>query len=454
MQAKANKKQTFWVLLIALALIALCTGGLWAYIKSADAKFGIQEAAAANLPQGEGALITREKYDSYPLILETTDVDTWSGGFGLMRDEKDRLESLKAEYASGKRPTGAAPSLPAETGFAILPLDPNSFGGIAEYYFLPVTLLTDEQLLQLIAYSAQKGTSFTAGTLTVKNSTRGDNVYRVNRLLSAGESERQLTLAHRCIEEGLAPDQAEEPALSLPVSGVTHISLIPKPATGTDTFAFYPFRELNDEELLLEAYRDYKDIAKVYTWLDASEEEGLSPTEDNAWMRSLLEDVSLMPISAQHIRSSYVRKEATGEIHLMGVFESARVNGKKTNYSVTASYPDRQLMFLTVSLDDQNNPDGASSQLPETGENINDPKWAELAKKTVERIDSSGIEKVEADSFMTADNGQIPCIQYIVNMRDGGCYALAIRLSDGGMNYIIYAPVGPDPFEWVMKNSW
>jgi len=454
MQAKANKKQTLWVLLAALALIALCTGGLWAYIKSADAKFGIQEAAAANLPQGESAFITREKYDSFPLILETTDFDTWNSGFGLISDEKDRLESLKAEYASGKRPDGAAPSLPAETGFAILPLDPNSYGGMTEYYFLPETLLTDEQLLQLIAYSAEKGNAFTEDTLTVKNSTRGDSGYPINRMFSAGERERVLRLARRCMEEGLTPDPEKEPALSLPVSGATYVPLSPGTDGGTGVFALYPFREMTDEELLYQAYSDYKAMAVAYTWLDASKEEGINPTEDNAWMRSLLEDVSHMPLSAVTTRSSYIRKEATGEIILEGVYESARVNGQKTEYYVTASYPDRQLLYLMVSLNDQNSPDDASFQLPETGENIDDPKWADMSKKAVERIDPTGIEKVESHGIIGIDGGRNPCFDYIVTMQDGRCYALSIRLSDGRMNFIIYAPVGPDPREWVMENPW
>lgn len=100
----------------------------------------------------------------------------------------------------------SAPALPAETGFTILPLDPASFGGMTEYYFLQEALFTDKQLLQLIAYGEEKGTPFTADTLTVKNSTRGDTGYSVNRLFSSGEGERLLTLARQCMDEGLAPD--------------------------------------------------------------------------------------------------------------------------------------------------------------------------------------------------------------------------------------------------------
>jgi hypothetical protein len=40
MQSKANVRQTLWVLLIALVLAALCIGGLWAYVKNADALKG------------------------------------------------------------------------------------------------------------------------------------------------------------------------------------------------------------------------------------------------------------------------------------------------------------------------------------------------------------------------------------------------------------------------------
>ncbi len=453
MQAKAGRKQAIFVLLTALVLVAICTGGLWAYIQSADAKFGIQEAAAANLPQAENAFITREKYDSPPPVEETGDIDTWTGGFGLMYEEKGRLEKLQSEYADGKRPGSAAPTLPAETGFAILPLDPNGFGGMTEYYFLPETILTDEQLLQLIAYSAQKAETFTKDTLTVKNSTRGYSDYPMNRMYSARERDRVIRLARRCMEEGLTPDSKSAPAISLPVAGAAHIPLPPKADGSTQVFTIYPFREMTDEELLYQAYIDSIPLADEYAWLDATKE-GFNPTEDKAWIRSVLEDVSKMPLSAVPTRNTYIRKEATGEIHLDGTFETALADGKKTRYYVAAKYPDRMLLTLMVTLEGPNSPGEDSVEMPEDEKVFNDPKWAEIARKTVERIDTTGIEKVEADTFMLGDAGRVPCIQYIVNMQDGGCYALAIRLSDGGINYILYAPVGPDPFEWLMANSW
>ncbi len=406
MQTKANGKQTIWVLLIALLLITLCIGGLWVYVKSADAEIGMHEVAVADLPKDENAFITWEKYDNFPPLFETEDDLKWSSGFGLMRNEKERLNSLKAEYANGRRPDLAAPTLPSETGFAILPLDPASYGGLTEYYFLPEALLTDEQILQLIAYGEEKGTPFTADMLTVKNSTRGDSGYHVNRLLSAGEKERLFNLARRCFEDGLVPEQPKAPAL--PVSGIAYVPLIPEPVFGIDTFIFYPFRELSDEELLWEAYNP---SIKDYTLLNISEESDLNPVADNAWMRALLEDVSLMPISANHVQSDYVRKDATEEIRLDGIFESARVNGQKMEYRIFVGYPDKQLWYLMVSLNDQNNPAAAASADVPT-ESIQDPKWEETARLVVERIDPSGISKAEAKRLSWMGDSKFPCVEY------------------------------------------
>lgn len=60
MQTKANEKQTIWVLVIALALILFCIGGLWAYVQSADAETGVQEASATELPEEDEISVTWE----------------------------------------------------------------------------------------------------------------------------------------------------------------------------------------------------------------------------------------------------------------------------------------------------------------------------------------------------------------------------------------------------------
>ncbi len=66
MQTKANGKQTLFVLLIALVLIALCLGGLWTYIQSADAETGMQEISLVQIPEASTIASTPEKYDNFP----------------------------------------------------------------------------------------------------------------------------------------------------------------------------------------------------------------------------------------------------------------------------------------------------------------------------------------------------------------------------------------------------
>ncbi len=104
MQSKANNRQTVWVLLIAFVLIALCLGGLWTYIQSADAETGVTETSLAQIPGEDEITITMEKYDNFPPHQETKGFRIWTQGFGLMQIEKDRLEAMKEAYANGARP--------------------------------------------------------------------------------------------------------------------------------------------------------------------------------------------------------------------------------------------------------------------------------------------------------------------------------------------------------------
>jgi hypothetical protein len=276
MQVKASKKQTLGVLLIALVLVSLCTGSLWAYVKNADAETGVTETSAAQIPGEDEFIITREKYDNFPPHQETKDTMFWTQGFGLMKSEKERLAALQMAYLEGKRPSKPVPTQPLNNGLAILPLDPVSFGGETEYYFLPKQALTDDQLLQLIAYGEEKGIPFTADTLTVRNSMRGSDS-QSNRKFSAGELGRLTNLMQRAYQEGLVSPVPGTTDFSTPITGIAYIPLNPY-AYGLDLFALYPLRELTDDELLLDVYALRLD--KGYTILNPAMEVNLNPAAD------------------------------------------------------------------------------------------------------------------------------------------------------------------------------
>jgi hypothetical protein len=161
MQAKANGKQTLWVLAIALVLIAICTGGLWAYVIGAETETGIQDASAAEMPEEARDTIVYESYDEYPG--SNKDVLLSEGELRL-------LEKMQKAYAQGERPVEKTPTLPDKTGFAIIPLNPNDYGGMTEYYILPGRDLTEQEILQLIEHGEEVGVPFTPQTFTTKNS--------------------------------------------------------------------------------------------------------------------------------------------------------------------------------------------------------------------------------------------------------------------------------------------
>ncbi len=348
MYIDACKKQTLFVLLASLLFIFLCLGGMWAHVKSADAQTGITEASQAKIPEEDEITIIREKYDNFPPHQETDDTLFWCEGFGLMQSEKERLSTLKEAYANGLCPMEPAPATPVNAGVAILPIDPDSFGGMREYYFLPKVRLTDEQLLQLIAYGEESGTPFTAETLTVKNSMRGSD-WLTNRQLSAGEAGRWGNLSHRASQEGLKAPDSGIGSLALPLSGVAYIPLNPN-TYGLEKFALYPLRELTDEELLLDVYKLRS--GEGYTYLNPAAEANLNQAANAQSIRALLEDVTSVPIWAKMTRISYSRKDSTGDIQVTASSDSARINGLPASYTAIFDWESGQPIYIDHYVDD------------------------------------------------------------------------------------------------------
>ena len=451
MQAKANGKQTLWVLLMALVLIALCTGGLWAYVQSAGAETGVQETSLPKLPEENSITITWEKYDNFPLKEETRDYTYWKEGYGLILSEKVRLAPLKEAYAKGSRPLAPAPELPYETGFAIVPLDPTYFGGICEYYFLPQTALTDEQLLQLIAYGEEKGEPFIAETLTAKNSMRGYG--EKNRLFSAGESERQLNLVQRIRQEGLDAPEPSLPALTLPISGIAYVPMNPNLTAGLDAFVFFPFRELTDDELLLYSSRYIYDAE--YTYLNLAEETNLNPAEDIKRIRALMENLMHMPLSAKQTGINYRRKESTGEIRVAAQFESALINGKKTHYIAKIDLQSGQPVYLHQYVDDKAFPTSPNSVLiPKITEDINDSRWADVAGEAVQKLTDRTVKRVAPTNREYLEGYMCWGARFTVYLEDGSTYQVIILIPEGTVIEVYYSPNWQDAMTWYNENHW
>lgn len=439
MQVKANGKQALWVLLIALVLIALCLGGLWTYIQSADAETDVMETSLAEIPEENEISIAMEKYDNY--LMASDFGFLFENGKMLQEVEIQRLSKLLKAYAEGLRPISSAPSLPDELGFAIVPLDPNEFAGMTEFYFLPDMELTDQELLMLIAYGEKVGVPFTQNTLSTKNCVRWFNTY-CNRYLSAGESARRSNLLSRVRMEGLRPESAESTELTpakLPVSSVGSIRIFSVVSDALDTFEFYPIREMTDEELLQTIFLGQE---SGYTILNPATNKGLNPAEDMAKMRSLLENMMGMPMSANSTCLWYSQKDLTGEIRLSAEFTSALVNGKKTEYAVTVQMLSGKILYIEQRSSYPYTPGAA---VPPPSPDIHDRRFMDMALKAV-----SGLTKEEAASASPTgseanSDSMEAYISFDVGMKDGGSYAVNIRCSDGMLMSAQYMPDDREP---------
>lgn len=456
MYARGNRRQTIGVLLASFLLIILCIGGLWMYIKSADAETGVQETAVATLPEEENISITWEKYDNYPANGKEEDLEQKFIGTGLTRKEKERLPALIEAYTNKTGPGLRFPArfIPDVDGLAIVPLDPMDYAGMTEYYILPSEALDDQQMMQLIDYSAQKGETFTAETLTSKNCMRGGHA-RSNRYFSAGEEERRDILIGRIQMEGLRP---VSPALSqekLPVKGMASLPLRADKHSGIDEFHFYPIREMTDIELMQSVYLTYE---SGYTYLKPAEDDSLKPAKDLAKVRALLEKYMGMPMAAKNYALGYIRKDATGEIRLRANFQTALVNGKRVHYFVNVDYK----TGLPLNIDQFTWIKSAKAVSEDaTGEAVKSLSEAELlaiTRSLVEDVSTVAITSVVADGVVTPEqiddqNDEEIVSEHVmivhVELEDGNQYLVNIRVSDGVVIVFSYRPVGePEQFMW------
>ncbi len=428
MQTKASKKQALWVLLISLVLLALCIGGLWSYVKSADAETGVTETSLAQIPGEDGITITMEKYDNFPPHQETKGYKIWALGFGLMEIEKERLAAMKEAYANGTRPTETALTLPQNNTLAILPLDPLSFGGETAYYFLPKSMLGDEQLLQLIDYGERTGKPFTAETLTVRNSMRGSDSM-TSRQFSAGELGRYANLAQRAIQEGLKRPESITPDPSKPLTGVAYIPLNMY-AYGIEMFALYPLRALTDEELLQDFYTLRMD--EGFTLLSPAKETDLNPALDAQKVRALLSDVLQMPASAKLTLLGYKRQDSTGEIRLTATFESARINGKRTDYSISLDLNTWSPLCISQEVDDLAFPDNNIDKMPVPPKvELHDTRWKDITIQAVAKCNADPVDRVEAEGYAYAGNERQACGVFRVILKNDDTYNVVVQFSDG-----------------------
>ena len=415
-----------WAFITSFLLITLCIGGLWVYVSNADAETEVKETPVAALPEKDKASIVWEKYDNYPVASNYG--YKFQNGKVLMEVEIRRLSKLVEAYAEGLRPESSAPSLPEERGFAIVPLDPNEFAGMTEYYFLPDTVLTDQELLMLIAYGEKMNVPFTESTLTTKNCARWFDTY-CNRYFSAGESARRSNLNSRVLMEGLRPKSFAPTDITLtklPVSSVCGIRMSSTYAETFYTFEFYPIRELTDEELLQTMFLVHEEGG--YSILTPTQNNDLNPTEDKAKMRSLLEDIMGMPMSAKSTSLWYSQKDLASEIGVHAEFQSAMVNGQETKYTVTVERSSEKILYIEQRTSYPYTPGAADTPLlPE----LQDKRYMNMAMKAISSLTNEEAIFASPTRSEASSDSMEAYISFDVSMKNGGTYTVNIKCSDG-----------------------
>ncbi len=446
-QNQVYKKQAIFALLLALALILASTGGLWLFVVQADAETGLQETEEAQLLETSAVIILREKYDNFPSDVNEGDFVATYQGFALTPAEKERLESIREKFASGSRPMEKAPSLPAETGFAIVPLNPDDYAGMTEYFFLPGQRLTDEQLLQLIAYGEEKGVPFTADTLSVKNCMRGGAI-ETNRFRSAGEDARRDILYRRIVEEGLRPQKQSTSEIALPLTTVADIPVNPDVNSGLDVFHFNPIREMTDEEiiteLLLGTSADY--------YLNPQTDEDLQPVKDVAKARSILENVFSMPLSAAKDVFHYSTDAKNGTKLMQVTFKTPKINGVEFSYYLVIELESGQCRTMSSNIMDDNlyytdgngyqmygSKTGGSSQ---AAVDMEDQRCIQSTKAVVEKLTSIQIAQIKPITKVSIGNTHDAGIYMAVEMADGTAYIVTVRYADAVVTGIDYQSGG------------
>jgi hypothetical protein len=299
----------------------------------------------------------------------------------LAKEEQARCVDLLTRYAQGERPKASAPDDPLQSGFAVVPLAPEAYEGLAQYVFLPGRVLSDEELMQLIDYYALKGNTFDPSSLNESNCMRGGCV-EVNRARTTEEEKRLRALEERYRKERLRPTGTL--STNTASGSIVTVMLNEKEHAGLNSFTFYPLRRLTDEELLELIDQNLQN--SLYN------QEGFEVDwkGDEATCRTIAKRLFDMEESASLTQDGYSRGDAVRPDLYTALFEAVQQNDARRLYVVSI---DRStgLLYSAITVPPDNLPQATAApglaasespvytaQLPEP--DLNDPKWTEAAR--------------------------------------------------------------------------
>jgi hypothetical protein len=339
----------------------------------------------------------------------------------MTAEEGERARTLLKAYQAGTRPAENVLNKLEYVVVGVYTLNLEDYEGETLYTLLPVTPLTDEQILEVIDAFAQSGQTFDPDALSYKNCMRGGSI-EASRFFQEDERNRQSILRDLYIHQGLTSKAVYTPLVSDDGQGMA--TLDPDSYCGLERFLFLPCRQLTDDELL--GY-------VIYT-------ESGDPTEYGnyeAYEKQLRAELARVAGAPLVMTREY---EGMGR---MGDFNT-RYDDEKVYYAYFLAPDGTQYGgYLDVAA---NKLISANIYRPNTFQysdlhlNPFDEQWLAVAKDAVLRLrgDGMGIQTLESHGETDVQYAGYGVIIDVI-MEDGSDYEMAIPYQTGtASNWITY----------------
>lgn len=358
---------------------------------------------------------------------------TWEGGEPvdeqsprMSAEEGERAQALLKEYQAGARPAHNVLDEMENVVVGVFTLNPEDYEGETLFTLLPVTPLTDEQILEVINAFAQCGRTFDPDQLSYKNCMRGGGI-EASRFYQEDERTRRSVLRDMYIRQGLTAQTAYTPLVS--DDGLGMATLDPDFYCGLEDFLFLPCRQMTDEELL--GYLIYREGGNAVEFGSYAEYE-----------RTLRAELTRVAGAPLVLTRNYENMGRMGDFNIS--YDDERV--------YTASFETIDGTSFWGALDVDTGKVLTANVWRESGLLYSDlrldpfnEKWAAIAKEAVLSARGDGVAVASAESggeCYLSEAGYGALVNVV--MEDGGQYTVQIAYQNesvyGGLFYQSHAP--------------
>lgn len=331
----------------------------------------------------------------------------------LTADEKQRLPGILHRYEQGERPQKTILDLTEHVSLGVYTLTPEDYDGEKAYALLPSRTLADDEILQIVDAFSKLGIPFGDDTLSYRNCARGGGS-NVSRPFTNEEGARIGVLQKLYRRQGLRP---QAPFTLLPRGdGIGEIHLNEKDYHGMNSFAFFPYRRMTDEELLRRIDHENTGEAGVTLQQYADYERLVRAELTNALNAPIAIDLSSEGITDTRNQSDFLPDARVYSAH----FRQPEQDG--TEYYALLDIDTGKVLWAVVYAESSVAPPYAELRLDPF-----DTKWQHIAEDYVKTIRKDGVKikavllKGETDLFGAGLGASV-----YVHMENGSEYRLTI----------------------------